>query len=136
MAIFAHGSEVHMGNEDGPPETFSKLPVPGDIEFTPPQPERIDVTNHDSAAREYLQGLGGEGEVTFDVQFDAGQPLHIELRDQHGVATPRTFQIHFPDVENTIAQFEATVSNTFSLPVGDAQIMSCTLAISGAVTWP
>ena len=63
MAIFAHGSEVHMGNEDGPPETFSKLPVPGDIEFTPPQPERVDVTNHDSAAREYLQGLGGEGET-------------------------------------------------------------------------
>jgi hypothetical protein len=136
MAIFAHGSEIHMGNEDGPPETFSKLPVPGDIEFTPPQPERIDVTNHDSAAREYLQGLGGEGEVTFDVHFDAGEPLHIALRDKHGVATTTTFQIHFPDVEGTIAQFEATVSNTFSLPVGDAQVMSCTLAISGAVSWP
>lgn len=136
MAIFAHGSEVHMGNGDGPPETFSKIPVPGDIEFTPPQPERVDVTNHDSADREYLQGLGGEGEVTFDVHFDAGEPQHIALRDKQGVAQNTNFQIHFPDVEGTIAQFAATVSWTMSLPVGDAQVMSFTLAISGAITWP
>ena len=68
--------------------------------------------------------------------FDAGEPLHIDLRDKHGEADPTNFQVHFPDTQNTIAQFAATVSNTFRLPVGDAQVMACTLAISGAVTWP
>jgi hypothetical protein len=134
MAIFAHGAEVHMGDGGGP-EVFSKIPGPTDIEFTPPQPERIDVTNHDSPAREYLQGLGADGEITFETQFDAGQPLHIELRDKHGEADPTNFEVHFPDTQNTVASFAATVSNTFRLPVSDAQIMASTLAISGIVTW-
>lgn len=134
MAIYAHGAEVFMG-DGGAPETFSKIPGPTDIEFTPPQAERIDVTNHDSAAREYLAGLGAEGEVTFEIHFDAAEGLHIDLRDKHGVSDPTNFEIRFPDVQNTVAEFAATVSNTFRLPVGDAQVMACTLAISGAVTW-
>ena len=136
MAILAHGAEIHMGDGATPTEVFTKIPGPGDLEFTPPQPEKVDVTNHDSAAREYLQGLGADGELTFEIHFDAGEPLHIELRDKHGEADPTNFQVHFPDTQNPIAQVAASVSNTFRLPVGDAQVMACTLAISGAVTWP
>lgn len=135
MAISAHGAEIHMG-DGGSPETFTKVPGPTDVEFSPPQAERIDVTNHDSAAREYLQGLGAEGEVSFELHFDAGEPMHLALRDLHGASTPSTFQIHFPDAEATVAQFAATVSTTFRLPVEGAQTMAVALAISGAVTWP
>jgi hypothetical protein len=134
MAIFAHGAEIYMG-DGGSPETFSKIPGPTDIEFTPPQSERIDVTNHDSAAREYLAGLGAEGEVGFSIHFDAGESMHIDLRDKHGVSDATNFEIRFPDVESTVAAFAATVSTTFRLPVGDAQEMAVTLSISGAVTW-
>ena len=135
MAIFAHGAELHMGDGATPTENFSKLPGPTDFEFTPPQPERIDVTNHDSAAREYLQGLGADGELTTEFQYDAGQPLHVELRNKHGDSDPTNFELHFPDAQSTIASFAATVSNTFRLPVSDAQIMAVTFAISGIVTW-
>ncbi len=135
MAIFAQGAEIHMGDGATPTETFTKIPGPGDFDFTPPQPERVDVTNHDSDAREYLQGLGADGELTTEVQYDAGEPMHIALRDKHGVAQPTNFEYHFPDAENTVATFAATVSNTFRHPVGDAQIMATTFAISGSVSW-
>ena len=135
MAIFAQGAEIHMGNGATPTEAFTKIPVPGDVEFTPPQPEKVDVTNHDSTAREYLQGLGADGEITFEIHYDAAEPMHLALRDKHGVAQPTNFEYHFPDAENTVASFAATVSNTFRHPVGDAQVMASTLAISGSVTW-
>jgi hypothetical protein len=134
MAIYAHGAEIFMG-DGGAPETFNKIPGPTDIEFTPPQSEKIDVTNHDSPAREFMAGLGSEGEVTFEVHFDAGESMHIALRDKHGVSNPTNFEIRFPDVQNTVAAFAATVLSTFRLPVGDAQVMAVTLAISGAVSW-
>jgi hypothetical protein len=134
MAISAHGAECYMGDGGGP-ETFTKIPGPTDIEFTPPQPERIDVTNHDSAAREYLQGLGAEGEVSFEIQFDAAEPMHLDVRDKHGVSQPTNFRVIFPDAQNTQADFAATVATQFRLPVEGAQIMAVTLAISGAITW-
>lgn len=135
MAILAHGAEIHMGDGGTPTEVFTKIPGPGDIEFTPPQPEKIDVTNHDSAAREYLQGLGADGELTCEFHFDAGEPMHIALRDKHGVSDPTNFELHLPDVQSTVATFAATVSYTMRLPVGDAQVIAVTFAISGDVTW-
>ena len=133
MAVLAHGAIVKQGN-GATPEVFSAVSGPTDIEFTPPQPERVDVTNHDSAAREYLQGLSGEGEASFDVQYDQSVASHKALRDLHGVQSTTNFQIHFADT--TYASFAATASNTFKLDVASApQIMSVTLAISGAVTY-
>lgn len=134
MAISAHGSEIHMGDGGGP-ETFTKIPGPTDFELNLPEGEQIDVTNHDSSAREYLAGLGADGDVSFDVQFDAGEPMHINLRDKHNVAQPTNFKIHFPDAENTIATLAATVAVKFQLPVEGAQVMSVTLKISNAVVW-
>lgn len=133
MAVLAHGSVVKLGNA-ATPETFTAISGPTDIEFTPPQPERVDVTNHDSSAREYLQGLGGEGECTFDVQYDESVTVHKTLRNLHGVSTTRNYQVVFKD--GTIAAFAATCSVTFKLGVANQpQLMSVTLAISGAVTF-
>jgi hypothetical protein len=124
-----------MGDGATPTEVFTKIPGPGDIEFTPPQPEKVDVTNHDSAAREYLQGLGADGELTTEFHFDAGEPMHIALRDKMGVAAPTNFEIRFPDVQSTVGHLAATFAYTMRLPVGDAQVMAGTFSISGAVTW-
>jgi hypothetical protein len=61
--------------------------------------------------------------------------MHLALRDKHGEADPTNFQLHLPDVQSTVANFAASVSYTMRLPVGDAQVMAVTFAISGAVTW-
>jgi len=134
MAVLAHGAVIKQGDGGTPTEVFTAVSGPLSIEFTPPQPERVDVTNHDSLAREYLQGLSGEGECTFDVQYDQSVATHKSLRDLHGVEAATNFTITFAD--NTIASFAATSSNTFKLDVANAaQIMSVTLVISGAVTF-
>lgn len=131
-AQFAHGAELHMG-DGGTPETFTKVPCPGDFSFKPPQPERIDVTNHDSAAREYLQGLGADGEVTTEFFYDPAETMHAAVRAKHGVSAPTNWELHF--ASGDVATFAATVSVEFTLPISDAEKMSVTLAISGAVTW-
>ncbi len=133
MAVLAHGVVVKQGN-GGTPEVFTAISGPLSIEFTPPQPERVDVTNHDSLAKEYLQGLSGEGSCSFDVQYDTTVATHKSLRDLHGVESTTNFTITFAD--NTIAAFAATSSVTFKLDVANAaQIMSATLMISGAVSY-
>lgn len=134
MAVLAHGAEIWMG-DGAPTETFTKIPGPGDIEFTPPQPEDVDVTNHDSLAREYLQGLGSDGELTTEFHFDGSEPMHIELRNKMGEANPTNYQIRFPDASNLIGHFAASFKYTMRLPVGDAQVMAGTFKISGALTW-
>ncbi len=134
MAVIAHGAVVKMGDGATPTESFTPISGPLDIEFSPPQPEKVDVTNHDSLAREYLQGLSGDGEASFDVQYDQSVSIHKALRDKHGVETPTNFEIHFKD--GTEAAFAATASHTFKLGVANqAQIMSNTIAISGAVIY-
>ena len=133
MAVLAHGATVKLGDA-GTPETFTAISGPLDIEFTPPQPERVDVTNHDSAAREYLQGLSGEGSASYDVQYDPSKPIHLTVRNLHGVTTTRNFKITFKS--GTVASFAATTAVTFKLGVANQpEIMSVTHAISGAVTY-
>ena len=134
MAVLAHGATVKFGNGATPTEVFTAIGGPTSIEFTPPQPERVDVTNHDSGAREYLQGLSGEGEASFDVQYDQSVAMHRTVRNLHGVSTTTNVQIHFADT--TYASFAATVAVTFKLDVANQpQIMSISIMISGAVTY-
>ena len=135
MAQLAHGAELFMGDGATPTEVFTKIPGLGDVEFTPPQAEEVDVTNHDSLAREHLQGLAGDGELTSEFFFDAGEPMHVALRDKDSEADPTNFEIRYPDVQNTIGHFAASVKWTQRLPVGEAQIMAVTLRISGELPW-
>jgi hypothetical protein len=114
------------------PEVFTKVPGPTDFSLTPPQPERIDVTTHDDAARTYLQGLGGEGELTSEFMYDPAQPLHLSLRDKMGEANPTNFELELNS--GTIFSFAATVSWTLDAAVADAEKMAVTWAISGAVS--
>ena len=133
MAILAHGATVSLGDA-ATPEVFTAISGPTDITFTPPQPERVDVTNHDSLAREYLQGLSGEGECGYDVQYDESVATHQTVRDLHGVESTRNLVITFAD--STEAAFAATTSVTFKLGVAsEAQLMTVTHAISGAVSY-
>ena len=133
MAVLAHGCLIKQGN-GATPEVFQAVSGPLSVEFTPPQPERVDVTNHDSLAREYLQGLSGEGECSFDVQYDTTVITHKSLRDLHGVEAPTNFTVTFKD--GTIAAFAATVAVTFKMDIASApQIMSVSMMISGAVTY-
>lgn len=130
-AVFAHGAEIRMGDGGGT-EVFTKVPGPEDFSLTPPQPERIDVTTHDDAARTYLQGLGGEGELTSQFNYDPAEPMVLALRDKDGEANPTNFEFELNS--GTIFSFAASVSYTLDAAVNDAEKIAVTWAISGAVT--
>lgn len=131
MAVFAHGAEIRMG-DGAVPENFTKIPGPTDFSLTPPQPERVDVTTHDDAARTYLQGLGGEGELTSEFMYDPAEPLHLSLRDKMGEANPINFHLELNS--GTIFYFAASVKWTMTAAVADAEKMAVTWDISGDVT--
>lgn len=135
MAKLAQGTKILMG--DGQPtETFTEIPAQGDIEYNPPQPEQLDATNHDSTDREYLPGLGADGELTSDVQVDFdNQPMQLALRDKHGVAAPTNFKMVMPDTRQTTSTFAATVAIQIAQPVGDISRMPYTLRITGTPVW-
>jgi len=133
MAILAHGATIAMSNMATTP-TFTPISEPLDIDYDPGVAEKVDVTNHDSLAREYLGGLSGEGSLNFDVNYDQAKAIHKELRNKRTVETPTDFRLTFKD--GTISNLSATVSVTFTLAVASAaQIMSVALAISDQPTF-
>jgi hypothetical protein len=114
------------------PEIFTKIPGPKDFSLTPPQADRLDVTTHDDAARTYLQGLGGEGELTSEFNYDPSEPMILALRDKDGESQPTNFELETNS--GTIFSFAATVTWTGDFPVAAPETISVTWAISGAVT--
>jgi hypothetical protein len=125
---FALGAQIFMG-DGGAPEVFTKIPGPTDFDYTPPQPERMDVTDHDSLAREYLQGLLGDGEVTSEFFYQKDEPMHLALRDKHGESQNTNF--YLLTKSGTQIDFEATVAIRMTLATTDAERMAVTWAISG-----
>lgn len=133
MAVLAHGAVVKLG-DGATPEVFTAISGPMDITFNPGDTEKVDVTNHDSTAREYLQGLAGDGECSYEVQYDTSVTIHKTLRDKHDVSTASNIQVLFND--GTLADFAATTSVSFDLGVASkAQIMQVKHAISGGVSY-
>lgn len=129
---FALGAVIAMG--DGQPsETFTAIPGPNDFNYTPPQADRIDVTDHDSTSREYLQSLAGEGELTSEFWWDKDEPMQVALRDLYTESQPTNFELTFKS--GTMVAFAATVQHTFELGINDAEKMSVTWAISGTPTY-
>ena len=59
--ILAHGATIAMG--------VTTLANRLDISFKPPQKEKVDVTHHDSTAREFIKGFGDGGEVSFQLFY-------------------------------------------------------------------
>jgi hypothetical protein len=129
---FALGAVLKMG-DGAPTEVFTAIPGPTDFSYTPPQADRIDVTDHDSSAREYLQGLAGEGELTSEFWWNKDEPMQVALRDKYTESQPTNFQLIFKS--GTQVDFAATVQHSFELGIADAEKMSVTWAISGQPTY-
>jgi hypothetical protein len=132
MAKFAHGAYIEMG-DGGTPETFTKVPKATDFALNPGAKEKIDTTNHDSTAKEHLQGLAEDGELSTEFNHDPSEPMHVALRAKHDEADPTNYKLHF--ASGVVAAFAATVNVTFTLGVNDAEKMAVSWAISGAVAY-
>jgi hypothetical protein len=123
---------VYLGDQAG--VTFTRIPEVGDIEAPKGDVDEIDVTTHDSDAKEFLLGLADYGECTFPVNFIAGNVTHEALYALAVARTERQFQIKDEDNEDLVLAFPARVKPlAFAFPVVGAVKANVTLRVTGDV---
>ena len=143
-AVKALGTLLKRGDGGGP-EIFATVAEVLNISGPSLSLETIDVTSH-GGWREFITGLANGGEITLELNYipdnashDATAGLLKDFEDQiSGVlATPRNYELVFPDTSNTtwtfaawITAFETTASASGTEKLG----ASVTLTITGQPT--
>ncbi len=133
--------------------TIKKIGNVSDIGEFGPQADDIDVTNLDSLAKEFLTGLGDNGELTLQINLNAADVIHQKLSDEAGKGTRFSFCVGLSDgvtaptaVSGPPATMTAPAARTSymflasiksfrnAVKTNDAIRVTCTLRISGAIT--
>jgi|AntRauTorckE6833_2_1112554.scaffolds.fasta_scaffold26451_3 predicted secreted protein len=96
--------------------------------------ETIDVTNlaDVDGYRQYIGGLREPGTVTLNMNFtrDGFDLFNTDFENDD----IQPYEIHFPDVDETIFTFNGLVTELpTSIPIGDKITMDVTIQISGVV---
>ncbi|MBJ6626061.1 phage tail tube protein [Streptomyces sp. I4(2020)] len=130
------GFGVQLKRGDGAePEVFTKI---ADVtSLNPPNISRetLDVTSHDSVNgwMEFLGSLKDPGEVSADVNYQPS--AHDLLVSDFEDATPRNYQIVFPDADVTTWEFPAILTGFEpEAPYDDKATASLTWKVSGKPT--
>ena len=94
----------------------------------------IDVTHLRSTAKEYLQGLGDEGNITLSGFLKASDAAQVGLRTDRDAQTSSAYSLTLSD--GTVLTFTAFCKQFgISNAVDGATILNVTLRITGIVTW-
>ena len=95
----------------------------------------VDVTSLDSLAREYLQGLKDEGELSFTMNWVPQNSVHKALAADFAARTTSAYTLTVQDVVLSTLSFQAFVREFPKTGGVDAPLeASVTLRITGAVT--
>lgn len=97
--------------------------------------ETIDVTNLDSTSgyREFIAGFRDGGSVKMSMNFTLD--TYDQMNDDFESDTRQTYEIRFPDDENTSFSFLGLVTELGLKTAGDKQIMAdVTIKVSGPIT--
>lgn len=134
----SRGGKILVGDGGSPTEAFTS--IGNVIDFNGPtlSNPRIDVTNLDSAAREYLPDLPESGQVTANVHNQASSTQHQQLFADLNAGTSRNYRQQLSTTTEPRFDFNAFVEGMpFSGGVGNAVQFALTLTINGAVsaTW-
>lgn len=135
QAIRSHPFSLYMG-DGSTPETFQRVPEVGDITSPSGEREEIDVTSHDSTAKEYLMGLKDYGDCTFPINWIPGNAIHKALWDAAEDDEPTNFQIKDdPTTPTMTLAFAALVKTqpTMDFPIDEAVTAEVTLRVTGDV---
>lgn len=132
QAVRSYPFTLYMG-DGGTPEVFTKVPEVGDIKSPTGERDEINVTSHDSAAKEFLLGLADFGECTFPINFIPGNATHTAIYEAANDDTAITWQIADSATTPTMTlTFDARVKGVpMDFPVDAAVIMNVTLRVTG-----
>lgn len=94
MAIKTQGTQLYKVATATTSIVITKLTNP-----TPPSgsADEIEITDLDSTAKEYLQGLIDYGEATFDINYDPADTSHQALEADLAAGTTSEWLIGFSD---------------------------------------
>ena len=138
VAVSSHGTLLKAGDGAGS-EVFTTIAEVMDISGPGIALGTEEVTSHDSAGwREFVATLKEIGEVTFDLNFNAGATqgftagIYLDLINR----TRRNFQLVIPTTSAKTGSFSAFVTSfEMDLPVEGVIRASLTLQGTGALTW-
>ena len=106
--------------------------------FTGPDGEatEIDVTHLGSTAKEYLQGLPDEGNITFTGFLDPDDTAQVGLRTDRDAQVANTYSLTLTDSPATVLTFSAFVKQFALAGAPDGAItLNLSMRITGPVTW-
>ena len=135
QAIRSHGYTLYMGDGETP-EVFTKVPEVGDITSPSGERDEINVTSHDSDAKEFLLGLADYGTCAFPMNFVPGNAVHAAIiaaaQDDDAINWKITDSTSAPTLELAFAARVKGVPMNF--PVDDAVKVDVTLRVTGEAT--
>lgn len=139
IAVSSTGTLLKIGDGASPTEVFTTIAEVKDISGPSVALGTEEVTSHDSGGwREFVPTLLEGGEVTFDLNFNAGntQGFSGGLYDDMIDKTRRNFKIVLPTTTSKTGSFAAYVTGfELAAPVEGVLTASVTLMISGSITW-
>lgn len=131
--IDAFGTQIGMGNGDGPPETFTPVADITTIDVLDVDVDSTDVSSHDSTGqwREFVAGMKDGGELSLELNYDPA--VHGTLFTAVGVE--KSWQITLTDSGAATVTFAGFINGFQSqAPYDDKLAATVTIKVSGAVT--
>jgi hypothetical protein len=96
----------------------------------------IDVTHLRSAAKEYLQGLANEGNITFTGFLAPSDSAQSGMRADRDAQVAGAYSLTLTDDPATVLSFSAFVKSFAISGAPDGAIaLNVSMRITGAVTW-
>lgn len=130
---FACGKGTVIQIED---TTFKTIPQT--VSITPPTVEMgsVETTHMASTARNHKSTIVDSGEVSFQLEYDPADVLHVLLWTKFQAGTVENWKIILTDTGATEVDFSAFVMNfgIEELTVDNLAVVPVTLKIDGAVT--
>lgn len=138
-AVHTAGTKLQRGDGATPTEAFTTIAEVVSISGPTESARQVEVTNFDSAAKEYIAGLRDSGELSFECNFIPESTMQQGLRTDLINRVKRNFKLILNDntVEGDKTTFTfAAVVTSFAMngATDDAWKASVTLKISGAPT--
>ena len=129
------GTQLKIG-DGAEPEVFNVIPGVQDIDGPDlAGTDEYDATHHESAAKEYVQGLKDAGEFSFPLVYDSDDTQQAILMAAAESDVLKNFQMVLTDRGNTQLDFAARVKGfKFNAPVENILTVSVTLRITGVIT--
>lgn len=131
----AFGTKLKRGDGGGP-EVFTAIAQVTDIKGPQLKRDTYDVSDHDSPSQweEHIGGFKRSGEVSLDINYDPS--VHNSLLADLNDATPRNYQMVFPDSPPSTWSFKAILTGFEpGAPHDDKLTASVTFKVTGVPTF-